>query len=116
MIDTMIDERSRAGGPSDRRLLLLRDQDNVVVACAALTSGDVVRLDDAEFKVRVDVPLGFKIARRDLVPGDKVFKYGAVIGSATTPIRRGDIVHLHNMKSDYLPTDAHETRFGFTKR
>jgi hypothetical protein len=112
----MIDECSRVTGSIDRRLLLLSEQDNVVVACARLTSGDLVRLDDAEVEVCVDVPLGFKIARRDLMPSDKVLKYGAVIGSATTAIRRGDIVHLHNMKSDYLPTHVPETGHGFTKR
>jgi hypothetical protein len=116
----MIDERPNsipsATEAIDRRLLLLSEQDNVVVACARMTSGDVVRLEEVEVELRVDVPLGFKIARRDLEPGDKVLKYGAVIGSATMAIRRGDIVHLHNMKSDYLPTYAHETRFGFTKR
>jgi urease beta subunit len=31
--------------------------------------------------------------------GDKVIKYGAVIGQATRPIRVGDHVHVHNMKS-----------------
>jgi hypothetical protein len=100
----------------DRRLLLLSERDNVMVTCATLKSGDVVRLDGAHVTVSADAPLGFKIARRDLAPGEKVLKYGAVIGSVTAAIRRGDVVHLHNMKSDYLPTYAHEAGSGFTKR
>jgi altronate dehydratase small subunit len=100
----------------DRRLLLLSERDNVMVTCASLKSGDVVSLDGARVTVSADAPLGFKIARRDLAPGEKVLKYGAVIGSATAAIRRGDVVHLHNMKSDYLPTYAHEAGSGFTKR
>lgn len=108
----MIDAR-----PSiDRRLLLLSDRDNVTVTCASLKSGDVVTLDGEAVTVRADAPLGFKIARCDLAPGDKVLKYGAVIGSATATIRRGDVVHLHNMKSDYLPTYAHDAGSGYTKR
>jgi altronate dehydratase small subunit len=102
--------------PLDRRLLLLSERDNVVVTCASLKIGDVVSLDGAYVTVSAAAPLGFKIARRDLAPGEKVLKYGAVIGSATAPIRRGDVVHLHNMKSDYLPTYAHEAGSGFTKR
>ena len=101
---------------TDRRLLLLSDRDNVIVTCASLKSGDVVTLDGETVTVRADAPLGFKIARCDLAPGDKVLKYGAIIGSATTAIQRGDVVHLHNMKSDYLPTYAHDAGSGFTKR
>ena len=100
----------------DRRLLLLSDRDNVIVTCASLKSGDVVTLDGEAVTVRADAPLGFKIARCDLAPGDKVLKYGAIIGSATAAIQRGDVVHLHNMKSDYLPTYAHDAGSGFTKR
>jgi len=100
----------------DRRLLLLSDRDNVIVTCESLQSGEVVTLDGDAVTVHADAPLGFKIARWDLAPGDKVLKYGAIIGSATAAIRRGEVVHLHNMTSDYLPTYAHETGVGFTKR
>jgi hypothetical protein len=100
----------------DRRLLLLSEQDNVVVACANLQRGDVVRMDGEEVTLSADAPVGFKIARRDFAPGEKVTKYGAAIGSTTAAIERGDVVHLHNMKSDYLPTYVHDGGVGFTKR
>jgi hypothetical protein len=99
----------------DRRLLLLSEADNVVVTCENLKRGDVIHLDGARVTVNSEALLGFKIARRDLAPGDKVLKYGAVIGSVTAEIRRGDVVHLHNMKSDYLPAYG-QTGSGFTKR
>lgn len=35
------------------------------------------------------------------------------IESATRAIEAGEHVHLHNMKSDYLPTYALEKRAGF---
>lgn len=100
----------------DRRLLLLSERDNVIVTCASLKSGDVVTLDGEAVTLRADAPLGFKVARHDLAPGDKVLKYGAIIGSATASIQRGDVVHLHNMQSDYLPTYAHGAGTQFTKR
>jgi altronate dehydratase small subunit len=102
--------------PFDRRVLLLSAQDNVVVACANLEAGEVVRMDGAEVKLSADAPLGFKIARRDFGVGEKVLKHGAAIGSTTLSIKRGEIVHLHNMKSDYLPTYVHDGGIGFTKR
>lgn len=58
------------------------------------------------------IPLGFKVAARDIAPGEKILKYGAPIGSAKQAIRAGEIVHLHNMQSDYLPTyDREKGRF-----
>jgi altronate dehydratase small subunit len=113
MIDAPIDA---ATDRIDRRLLLLAEQDNVVVACVNLRGGEAVTVDGMTAVMSADAPLGFKIARRDLAAGEKILKYGAIIGSATVPIRRGDVVHLHNMKSDYLPTYAHEHGSGFTKR
>jgi hypothetical protein len=102
---------------SDSRLLLLSADDNVVIARTNLTCGDVVTIDGVQVTLSVDVPLGFKIARCDLSSGHKILKYGAIIGSATADIRRGDIVHLHNMRSDYLPTYTHEAAgVAFTKR
>ena len=90
----------------DRRLLLLSEQDNVVVALVNLQRGEIVRIDGDEVTLRADTPLGFKIARYGLAVGDKVLKYGAHIGSVTVAIVRGEVVHVHNMKSDYLPTHA----------
>lgn len=90
----------------DRRLLLLSEQDNVVVALVNLKKGEIVRIDGDAVTLRADAPLGFKIARFGLAVGDKVLKYGARIGSVTVAIVRGEVVHVHNMKSDYLPTHA----------
>ena len=58
--------------PFDRRLLLLSEQDNVVVACANLQEGEMVRMDGDEVTLPANAPVGFKIARRDLAPGDRV--------------------------------------------
>jgi SAF domain len=90
----------------DRRLLLLAEQDNVMVALVNLKQGEIVRIDGDDVIVRANAPLGFKIARYGLAVGDKVFKYGAAIGSVTVAIVRGEVVHVHNLKSDYLPTHA----------
>ena len=51
-----------------------------------------------------DLGLGHKIALRDIEPGEKILKFGFPIGSATMAIAAGAHVHVHNMKSDYLPT------------
>lgn len=49
--------------------------------------------------VRVDPATGHKYAVRAIVPGEKVIKYGFPIGTAVAPIRPGELVHSHNLKT-----------------
>lgn len=46
-----------------------------------------------------NIPLGHKIARRDFSVGDSVTKYGCVIGRVIQPIKAGQLVHVHNLKT-----------------
>jgi (2R)-sulfolactate sulfo-lyase subunit alpha len=52
-----------------------------------------------ELKSREAVPLGHKIALRDLAEGADVVKYGVRIGRAVKDVREGDYVHTHNLRS-----------------
>lgn len=45
------------------------------------------------------VPLGHKIALKDISSGDTILKYGHDVGRAVAPIRKGHHVHVHNMKT-----------------
>jgi len=79
--------------------------DNVGVAIEDLRAGEEVvgvYLSESSLitiKVLNEVPLGHKIALTDLRAGDKVVKYGEVIGIATRDIRKGEHVHIHNIRS-----------------
>lgn len=52
-----------------------------------------------QIKALADIPLGHKIALREIKSGEIVIKYGESIGSATSNIVRGDYVHTHNLKT-----------------
>lgn len=54
-----------------------------------------VMLDDSS----PEVPRGHKFALRDIKAGEEVVKYGMPIGRATGDIRRGEHVHVHNLKT-----------------
>jgi (2R)-sulfolactate sulfo-lyase subunit alpha len=54
---------------------------------------------ETSVKSREDIPLGHKIALKDVREGEKVIEYGEVIGKATKNIATGDHVHVHNLKS-----------------
>lgn len=46
-----------------------------------------------------DIPIGHKLALVDLQNGDTVIKYGHDIGRTVAPIRRGEHLHVHNVKT-----------------
>lgn len=78
--------------------------DNILVLARSLDAGDEVVIEGASHILKVSLGLGHKIAAKKIATGEKILKYGAPIGSATAEIQPGEHVHLHNMKSDYLPT------------
>ena len=90
------------------KLLRLSPADNIFVAAGGIQAGETLSIGGQSVAVEKAIPLGFKIAARDIAAGEKILKYGAPIGSATQAIRAGEIVHTHNMQSDYLPTYERE--------
>ncbi|MFJ2330671.1 UxaA family hydrolase [Pseudomonas helleri] len=52
-----------------------------------------------QFVVRDAIPIGHKLAIRDLQEGDTVIKYGIDIGRVIKPIREGEHLHVHNVKT-----------------
>ena len=90
-----------AGAP---RLLLMSPEDNCLIARTALAAGDIVAIDGVAVTLPEAIPLGYKVARSALRPGEKVLRYGALIGSVTAEVARGAMLHTHNLASDYLPT------------
>ena len=58
----------------------------------------------ASVKLRDKVPLGHKVALRDLPKDKAVIKYGREIGKAVQAIAKGAHVHTHNLKTMRLST------------
>lgn len=50
-------------------------------------------------KVLNDIPIGHKIALKDFAIGDTVIKYGTDIGKVVAPIKKGEHLHVHNVKT-----------------
>jgi altronate dehydratase small subunit len=101
---------------SDRRLVLLSPDDNCLVVAQALRDGDTVTVEGERVAIPRTIGVGHKLARRAIRAGEKVLKYGALIGTATADIGRGEHVHTHNLESDYLPTYTHEAGKSFVAR
>ena len=93
---------------SENPFILLHPDDNVLVCRAHTSAGDSVEIDGDLVTLPNDIEVGHKVARRDLKTRDKVYKYGAPIGSMTEDAARGGHVHMHNMQSDYIKTHTRE--------
>lgn len=52
-----------------------------------------------EFEVKNDIPIGHKLAIRDLAVNDSVIKYGEDIGRVVSAIKQGEHLHVHNVKT-----------------
>ena len=46
-----------------------------------------------------EIPLGHKIAMIDFKEGDTILKYGHDIGKVVKDIKKGEHVHVHNVKT-----------------
>lgn len=49
--------------------------------------------------VRAEIPLGHKVALRDVAEGEDVIEYGVRTAIASAAIAKGDYVHIHNVRS-----------------
>jgi len=96
-------------------LLRLADADPVAVATRDLEAGEHVAVGEIALVLPARVPLGHKVALRRIEPGEKVLKYRVPIGTATAAITPGEVVHTHNLRSDYLPTYTLEAGHRFAE-
>lgn len=57
--------------------------------------------DDSTVKLKAvnDIPIGHKLATREIKQGDTVIKYGFDIGKAVAAIKVGEHAHVHNVKT-----------------
>jgi altronate dehydratase small subunit len=89
-----------------KRAIMIDAKDNVATALSEIEIEDTVRIVSSslntvrEIKVIGAIPFGHKLALVPIGEGEKVIKYGEVIGRAVRPIGRGEHVHVQNVVSD----------------
>ena len=87
-------------------LIIHDEKDNVAVVVVDKTSKNQecsgwIMENDKTIKITSinEIPLGHKIALKDLKEGDTILKYGDDIGKVVKSIKKGDHVHVHNVKT-----------------
>ena len=87
------------------QFLIHEKADTVGVATVDIKKGDQAKglYMDSQKEVTVealaDIPLGHKIALDIHDVDGKVIKYGHSIGKVVAAIKKGDHVHIHNLKT-----------------
>ncbi|THB76150.1 MAG: flagellar biosynthesis protein FlgA [Desulfobulbaceae bacterium] len=63
-------------------------------------TGWVMKEDETvTIKILNDIPIGHKVALKDFAEGDTVIKYNTDIGKVVAPIKKGEHLHVHNVKT-----------------
>lgn len=85
--------------------MIHNEKDDVGVVTENISGGECITgvyMDTGE-KVQIDsrddIPLGHKIALKDLHEGEEIKEYNTRIGVAKQDIDAGDYVHTHNIRS-----------------
>ncbi|MCM0757632.1 UxaA family hydrolase [Sporomusa sphaeroides DSM 2875] len=86
---------------SKSQAIMMKAIDNVATATQEILPGTdiTVTIDGAMAGIHVTekIPFGHKVAIREIAKGDKIIKYGEVIGEATAHIHPGQHTHVHNL-------------------
>jgi altronate dehydratase small subunit len=86
-----------------QRAVIIDAKDNVATALTDLKARETLalRVGDRDLAVELiaPIPFGHKFSLAYVIAGSTIIKYGETIGTATTEIRPGDHVHVHNVAS-----------------
>ncbi|MBF6593712.1 MAG: UxaA family hydrolase [Thermaceae bacterium] len=87
------------------RALAHRTTDDVAVAVADLRAGEGLEIHTLDggkphqVKLLENVPLGHKVALKDMPEGHIVIEYGQQVGRMTKAVKKGSYVHVHNIRT-----------------
>lgn len=86
-----------------KQAVVINPNDNVATVVDDFPMNTIIHffIDQSEHTIQLlqDIPLGHKIAIREIKGGEAILKYAETIGVASELIRPGQHVHVHNMES-----------------
>lgn len=81
-----------------QKVLQIHPSDNVLVALTDLKKGEQISFLNNDYTLQTDVPAKHKFLMQDLKEGDEITMYGVLVGKATQPIAKSEIMHTYNTK------------------
>jgi predicted RecA/RadA family phage recombinase len=87
-------------------MVVLNPGDNVGVALRDIAAGETAHDAGAHSLAASEpIPQGHKIALAPIRAGEKIMRFGVPVAIAVPDIAAGRLVHVHNVKSQYLNND-----------
>ena len=83
----------------EQSFIRIHPDDKVAVALRPLSAGTEISVGGVTVTLAEDIPQGHKFALTDLGEGEPVIKYGYPIGVTKEPVKAGQWIHVHNMKT-----------------
>jgi altronate hydrolase len=80
------------------KTLKIHPDDNVAVALTDLQEGEKTGFNGSEYVLVSKVPAKHKFAIQDFQTGDDIIMYGVLVGRATQPIRKGEVITTGNIR------------------
>lgn len=80
----------------------MHKEDNCATSLEDIPKDEEILINDDSIKIIQYIPVGHKFALNNISKGERIIKYGEIIGFATEEIKKGDWIHTHNIKSHYL--------------
>ena len=81
-------------------LIRIHPSDDVAVALRDIAKNTEVEVAGQCFVALDDIPMGHKMALRDLRAGENIRKYGSPIGHVTQDVSAGSWLHSHNVRTN----------------
>jgi altronate hydrolase len=79
------------------KILKIHPSDNVLVALADLSAGDIIHHENGEVVLRSDVKAKHKFVYQNFEIGDIIYMYGVVVGRASKNIHAGTPITVDNV-------------------
>lgn len=94
------------------KAIVIEDIDNVATVLDIVKKEDIVDICNKKNEIMYQIkaleyiPKGNKIALKEFKVNDSVIKYKSVIGKTTRKIKKGMLIHVHNIKSLVIDTPS----------
>lgn len=96
-----------------KKVLKVNPKDNVIVALVGLSAGESVHLDGRDYTVVKDIKAKHKFAAVDFEAGDHILMYGVIVGKASQPIRKGEVITTENVKHQSAKVEGKTETLGW---
>jgi altronate hydrolase len=81
-----------------KKLIKVHPSDNIIVALVDIEQGETIAFEEKEIITATAVKAKHKIAEVDFAIGDSIYMYGVLIGKASQPIQKGEVITTSNVK------------------